>query len=143
MKFLTNPDKIWFFVGVGIFGFLIIFFGMFLNELLSVFLIPAEAAWILVLYYLIKFNYTVYEIKEDKFIIKNMNKEYEINFEEIENIIEFKTYTNPIRIKRYEIVLSDTLNIKKRLLEIENQAFSKWISKNSEKFSIRKQYFFD
>lgn len=101
---------------------------------------PLLILWIIFSWYIAKKNYIESVVLEDKFMIKFMNKEYQIDFSDIEYIIEFSDYTNPLKEKRDELKVSDKLNINKKVLSIENKAFSKWILSQDRGFIIKKNY---
>jgi len=106
-------------------------------------LIPLSAIWILFSYYLVKKNLIVYVIKDENFLINYMRKKYEVGFEEINCIIEYSNYTNPFKGKKYKLELKSSLNVFDRILIIENEKFTKWLSKQSDRFKIVKQMFYD
>lgn len=141
IKFMANPDKFIFIIGVAVLGFLFLFICILLNHLIL--LLPLLILWILFSIYLVKRNYIVYIIHDDKFIIHYMSKEYEINFDEIVYILEISNYTNTLQEKQYKLSLNDKLNIDDKLLKIVNKTFTKWIKSNYDKFRILKQNIFD
>ena len=95
MKFLSNPDKFVFAIGVGIVGFLFIFSYMILNRLgiLTLLLV----LWVLFSAYWARSSYIEYLIQDDKFIIRHMGRKIEVHFNDINYIIEFSSCTNPIK----------------------------------------------
>ena len=64
MRFIANPDKYIFFIGISIVGFLLIFSYMILNQLLI--LLPLMLLWIGLSIFVIKRNYIDYTIQEEK-----------------------------------------------------------------------------
>lgn len=141
MRFIANPDKFVFFIGVGIVGFLFIFSYMLLKQL--VVLVPALILWIVFTIYLIRINYVEYIIHGEKIIIKYMKKNFEINFDEIDYIVQRSNYTNIFKAKKYELKLNNKLNVPDKLLKIENKTFTKWILKQSYRFKIKKKMYID
>ena len=141
MKFIANPDKFIFFIGISIVGLLFIFSYMILNHL--VILIPLVFLWIGFSILIIKRNYVEYTIQEEKFVIRYMNKIYEISFGDIGYIIQFSNYTNPFKEKRYELKLKNRVDVHEKLLKIENKTFTKWIINNINTFKIMKVMFYD
>ena len=141
MKFIANPDKFIFFIGISIVGLLFIFSYMILNHL--VILIPLVFLWIGFSILIIKRNYVEYTIQEEKFVIRYMNKIYEISFGDIGYIIQFSNYKNPFKEKRYELKLKNRVDVHEKLLKIENKTFTKWIINNINTFKIMKVMFYD
>lgn len=137
MKFIANPDKFVFSIGVGIVGFLFIFSYMVLNQLFI--LIPLLILWVGFSLFLLKRNYIVYIIQDEKIIIKSYKTNFEIKFNEIMRIVELTNYTNPLKEKRYLLILNENINIQERFLKVENKTFTKWVSKNKKKFKIIKK----
>jgi len=141
MKFIANPDKYIFFIGISIVGFLFIFSYMILNQLLI--LIPLMILWIGFSFFIIKRNYVEYTIQDEKIIIRYMGKIFEIKFNEIEYILQFSNHTNLLKEKRYELRLKNRFDVQEKLLKIENKSFTKWILKNLDNFKIKKEMFND
>lgn len=141
MKFIANPDKYIFSIGISIVGFLFIFSYMILNQLLILF--PLLLLWIGFSIFIIRRNYIEYTIQEEKFIIRYMKKIFEIRFSEIEYIIQSSNYTNSFKEKRYELKLKNRVDVYEKLLKIENKSFTKWILKNIDSFKIKKEMFYD
>ena len=141
MKFVANPDRFIFFIGLGILGFLFIFSYMILSQILL--LIPVLLIWIIISFYLARRNYVEFVISENKFVIRYTGKKYEVDFADIDCIIESSSYTNFFRKKRYLLKVRDNMNIDNRTLKIENKVFSKWISEHNDSFLIKKQMTFD
>lgn len=137
MKFISNPDKYIFFIGISMIGIVSIFAYMMLNQLLV--MLPLLILWIAFSFFMIKRNYIVYAIKDTKFIIKYFKTTFEISFNEINYIIQVSNYINLLAEKKYEIVLRGNINVPKRLLKIENNFFTKWLLKNQNKFKIIKK----
>ena len=139
MKFLSNPDKFVFAIGVGIVGFLFIFFYMILNRLgiLTLLLV----LWVLFSAYWARSSYIEYLIQDDKFIIRHMGRKIEVHFNDINYIIEFSSCTNPIKEKRYEIRLNNNLGVSDKLFKIENRSFTRWIGNQKDRFIIEKHVF--
>ena len=101
MRFIANPDKYIFFIGISIIGFLFIFSYMILNQLLI--LLPLMLLWIGFSIFMIKRNYIEYTIQEEKFTIRYMGKKVEIKFNEIEYIIQYSNYTNLLKEKNMSL----------------------------------------
>lgn len=101
MRFIANPDKYIFFIGISIIGFLFIFSYMILNQLLI--LLPLMLLWIGFSIFMIKRNYIEYTIQEEKFTIRYMGKKVEIEFNEIEYIIQYSNYTNLLKEKNMSL----------------------------------------
>ena len=141
MRFIANPDKIIFFIGISIVGFLFIFSYMILNQLLI--LLPLMLLWIGLSIFMIKRNYIEYTIQEEKFTIRYMGKKVEIKFNEIEYVIQYSNYTNLLKEKKYELKLKNRQDVHEKLLKIENKSFTKWILKNVDNFKIKKEMFYD
>ena len=141
MRFIANPDKYIFFIGVSIVGFLFIFSYMILNQLLI--LLPLMLLWIGFSIFMMKRNYIEYTIQEEMFIIRYMGKKVEIKFNEIEYVIQYSNFTNLLKEKKYEFKLKNRQDVHEKLLKIENKSFTKWILKNIDKFKIKKENFYD
>ena len=141
MRFIANPDKFIFFIGISIAGFLFIFSYMILNQLLI--LLPLMLLWIGLSIFMIKRNYIEYTIQEEKFTIRYMGKKVEIKFNEIEYVIQYSNYTNLLKEKKYELKLKNRQDVHEKLLKIENKSFTKWILKNVDNFKIKKEMFYD
>ena len=141
MRFIANPDKYIFFIGLSIVGFLFIFSYMILNQLLI--LLPLMLLWIGFSIFMIKRNYIEYTTQEEKFTIRYMGKKVEIKFNEIEYVIQYSNYTNMLREKKYELILKNRQDVHEKLLKIENKSFTKWILKNIDNFKIKKEMFYD
>ena len=137
IKFIANPDKYIFCIGISIIGFLLIFSYMILNQLII--LLPLMLLWIGFSIFITKRNYIEYTIQEEKFIIRYMKKMYEIGFSEIEYIVQSSDYTNSLKGKRYKLKLKNRVDVHEKLLEIENKSFTKWILKNTDSFQIKKE----
>ena len=101
MRFIANPDKYIFFIGISIVGFLFIFSYMILNQLLI--LLPLMLLWIGFSIFMIKRNYIEYTIQEEKFTIRYMGKKIEIKFNEIEYVIQYSNYTNFLKEKNMSL----------------------------------------
>ena len=141
MKFIANPDKFIFFIGSSILGSLFIVAYMILNQVWLLTLVLV--IWLSIFSYLAKKNCVVFVVLENKFLIKSMKKEYEIDFKDVDYIVEFSNYTNFLKEKRYELKISSKINIDDRLLQIENRVFSKWILKQTHNFIIKRQMIYD
>ena len=101
MRFIANPDKYIFFIGISIVGFLFIFSYMILNQLLI--LLPLMLLWIGFSIFMIRRNYIEYTIQEEKFTIRYMGKKVEIKFTEIEYVIQYSNYTNLLQEKNMSL----------------------------------------
>ena len=141
MKILANPDKFIFCIGVGVVGFLFIFSYMIFNP--TWLLIPGLLFWLLVSYFLCRKNYVVITILQNKFIIQCMGKNDEIDFKDIDCIIEFSSETNTFRTKRYEIRMRSNRDSHPQVLEIENKEFSTGLSMHQNQFAIQKLVIYD
>ena len=141
MRFIANPDKYIFFIGISIVGFLFIFSYMILNQLLI--LLPLLLLWIGLSIFVIKRHYIEYTIQEEKFTIRYMGKKVEIKFNEIEYVIQYSNYTNLLKGKKYELKLKNREDVHEKLLKIKNKSFTKWILKNIDNFKIKKEMFYD
>ena len=138
MRFIANPDKYIFFIGISIVGFLFIFSYMILNQLLI--LLPLMLLWIGFSIFIIKKNYIEYTIQEEQFTIRYMGGKVEIKFNEIEYVIQYSNYTT--LLKKYELKLKNRQDVPEKLLKIENKSFTKWILKNIDNFKIKKEMFY-
>ena len=136
MRFLTNPDKFVFCIGIGVVGFLFILSYMILNQM--IFLSLVLILWMIFSVYLAQINHIEYEIHNDGFIVKHMRKTTKIKYKDIDCIFEYSSYTNSIRIKKYIIKLMDGCNVPDKFLKIENKAFSEWIDKEKSRFNIKR-----
>lgn len=136
MKFVANPDKFISCIGFCIVIFLFIFSYMILNHLLI--FIPLLILWIGFSVFVIKRNYVLYMIQDEKIIIQSFKKNFEIQLNEIEYIVEFSDYTKSLKEKKYKLILSEKLKVPEKFLEIENRTFTKWILKNEDRFKIKK-----
>ena len=141
MRFIANPDKYIFFIGISIVWFLFIFSYMILNQLLI--LLPLLLLWIGLSIFVIKRNYIEYTIQEEKFTIRYMGKKVEIKFNENEYVIQYSNYTNLLKGKKYELKLTIRQDVHEKLLKIENKSFKKKKKKNIDKFKIKKENFYD
>ena len=141
VKILVNPDKFIFCIGVGVVGFLFIFSYMIFNP--TWLLIPGLLFWLLVSYFLCRKNYVVITILQNKFIIQCMGKNDEIDFKDIDCIIEFSSETNTFRTKRYEIRMRCNRDSHPKVLEIENKEFSTWLLMHQKQFVIHKLVIYD
>ena len=88
--------------------------------------------------FVIKRNYVLYMIQDEKIIIQSFKKNFEIQLNEIEYIVEFSDYTKSLKEKKYKLILSEKLKVPEKFLEIENRTFTKWILKNEDRFKIKK-----
>lgn len=138
MKFLSNPDKLIFCIGIGVVGFLFMVSYLILNKLPI--LILLLFFWIFIAFFLVRNNYVAYEITDDKFLVRYMKYYYEIKFNDIEYIVQYSNYNNLMQESRYELIVNSKININPKVLKIENRVFSKWLSNNSKNFIIKKQY---
>ena len=141
MKFVANPNRFIFFIGLGIVGFLYMFLYMILSKILL--LIPAVLIWIIMSFYFARKNYVEFVILKNKFAIRCAGKKYDVDFADIDYIIESSSYTNFFREKRYLLKVRDNVNIDSKTFKIENKVFSKWISEHRDTFLIKKQMTFD
>ena len=141
MKFISNPDKFVFFVGISIIGFIFMFTYILLNQFFI--LIPLLVLWIIFSVFILRRNYIEYIIQGEKIVIRSLKVKFEINFNEIMYIVELTNYTNLLREKRYLLILNENIKIKERFLQIENKTFTKWVLQNEEKFHIYKKTIYD
>ena len=114
---------------------------MILNKMLL--LIPAVLIWIIMSFYFARKNYVEFVILKNKFAIRCAGKKYDVDFADIDYIIETSSYTNFFREKRYLLKIRDNVNIDNKTFKIENKVFSKWISEHRDIFLIKKQMTFD
>ena len=141
VKFIAYPDKFIFSIGVAILGFLFIVSFMLLNQLFI--LIPLVALWMVFSVFLIQRNHVEYIIQEEKIVIKSFGKKIEIDFNEIECIIQLSNYTNSLKEKEYVLKLNEKISVPEKFLKIKNKTFTKWLLENAEKFKITKTMLFD
>ena len=98
MKFISNPDKFVFFVGISIIGFIFMFTYILLNQFFI--LIPLLVLWIIFSVFILRRNYIEYIIQGEKIVIRTLKVKFEINLNEIKYIVELTNYTNLLREKR-------------------------------------------
>ena len=82
MKFVANPNRFIFFIGLGIVGFLYMFLYMILSKILL--LIPAVLIWIIMSFYFARKNYVEFVILKNKFAIRCAGKKYDVDFADID-----------------------------------------------------------
>ena len=140
MRFITNPDKVIFSIGVGIVGGLFIYLYMFLNRINILF--PLLILWIVFSLFLIKINYIEYVVKDKIITIKSIKKTISIKFSDIDYIIQVNHGLNMLRRRKYKLIVNK-FYINEKLLEIESEKFSKWLLKNTKEFKILKQIKYD
>ncbi len=141
MRFIADPNRFIFFIGLGVVGSTFILAYLVLSRILL--LIPALLVWIIISVYLAKRSYVEFFISDNKFVIGCAGEKYNLDFADIDYIIETSSYTNFFREKKYVLKVKDNVNIHNRALNIENKAFSKWISEHKDSFLIKKQMTFD
>lgn len=134
MKFLAKTEMFTFAIWFDVLIFLYLLIATILwHAMLAV----LAFVWIFVAIRIVKLNYVLYSIEEDKFVVTYMKQSHEIYFAEIAEITEME-FINKLGRKEYKITLSDR-TINEKLLEIQNRVFERWINEHRDLFQIKTQ----